>query len=147
MKLRFTSLASLCGAIALFFTSCGSMDAKKPVLKNTKWVCIQKMFVADAGTSTETFTIEFTSAKECTYTMSWFLPSHPAMYVNPDGTIDTVPASHSESVEKGTWAYRRGKVTLTMEDGGTKVFSYKDDKLISDTPGLDGNLMVFEKQD
>jgi len=144
MKHRFTSLASLFGAIALFFTTNCSMEAKKPVLKNTKWVCVKEMFVADVGTSTETYTLEFTSAKECTYTMSWYTPAHPAMYVNPDGTIDTYPARSSEQVSKGTWTYKRGKLTVTLEDGSAKVFTYKDGKLFGE-PYFDGSDMAFEK--
>ena len=123
------------------------MEAKKPVLKNTKWVCEQKMFVADAGTSTETYTLEFTSAQECTYTMAWYLPAHPAMYMNPDGTIDTIPASHSEHVSKGTWTCKRDKVTITFEDGTTKEFDYKDGKLVDTVPGITGDQMVYEKAD
>lgn len=146
MKNRFTRLASFLGAIALFFTSCASMDAKKPVLKNTRWVCVKEMFVADVGTSTETYTLAFTSAKECTYTMSWYTPAHPAMYVNPDGTIDTFPARSSENVTKGTWTYRRGQVTVALEDGSTKVFLYKDGKL-SGGPYWDNTEMLFEKSE
>ena len=145
MKHRITRLASFFGAIALFFTSGCAMEAKKPVLKNTKWVCVKEIFVADAGMSTETYTLEFTSAKECTYTMSWYLPAYPAMYMNPDGTIDTIPASRSEHVSKGTWTYNRGKLTVTVEDGETKVYNYKEDRIVDTAPHLDGSEMVFEK--
>ena len=146
MKHRFTRIASLFGAIALFFTACNVMEAKKPVLKNTRWVCVKQMFIADVGTSTETYTLAFTSARECTYTTSWYTPAYPAMYVNPDGTIDTFPARSSENVSKGTWTYRRGIVTVTLEDGDTKVFLYKDGKL-EGAPHIDGTPMVYEKSE
>ena len=146
MKARFSWIASVFGAIALLFTACNVMEAKKPVLKNTKWVCVKEMFIADVGTSTETYTLAFTSAKECTYTASWYTPAYPAMYMNPDGTVDTFPARSSEQVSKGTWTYHRGTVTVTLEDGNTKVFQYKDGKLVGQ-PYFDGTLMEYEKSE
>ena len=144
MKRRFTLLATVFGSIALFFNQGCSTQAKQPVLKHSKWVCEKEMFVADAGMATETFTIEFTSATECSYTMSWYMPAHPAMYVNRDGSIDTIPASESEHVTKGTWTFRRSKLTITFEDGTTKAFDYKDGKLVSAEKYIDNTYLVFE---
>ena len=145
VRFNFNRLAALFGGIVMLFISCVGLDAKKTALINTKWVCVKEMFVADAGTSTDTYTIEFTSAKECNYKMGWYLPAHPAMYMNSDGTVDTIPARCSESVSKCTWAFRRGKLTLRFEDGSVKEFTYKDDKLTGAEKYVDGTDMVFEK--
>lgn len=147
MKIRIPFLATILCSIAMFFTLGCSVQAKNPVLKNTKWVCVKEMFVADAGIGTDTHTIEFTSAKECTYTMSWYLPAHPAMYVNPNGKIDMIPASSSETVSKGKWQYRRGVLTITLEDGRERIFDYKEGKLVGLKKYDDGTDMVFEKSD
>ena len=143
MKKHFARIASFFGAIAVFFTSCATMNAKKPVLKNTKWVCVEKMFIADVGTSTETYSIEFTSATDCIYKTEWYTPAYPSMYVNQDGSIDTNPARSSEHVSKGTWKYNHGKITVSLEDGTNKVFEYKDGKLVGE-PYFDGTDMVYE---
>lgn len=127
-------LGALIGAVA-FLGLALTMEAKKPNFKNTRWVCERKEFVADAGTMTETYSLEF-SGKECTYRMRWDLPAHPAMYVREDGTIETIPASFNESEKKGTWSYRRGKLTVTFEDGETAVFLYEHDMLIGDSDGF-----------
>ena len=147
MNHRLSLFAAIIGAIALLFTSCSVMEAKKPTLKNSKWVCEKKMFVADVGTGTETYTLQFTSGKECLYIMSWYLPAHPSMYKNPDGTIDTNPARSSETIHKCTWEFRKGMLTLTYEDGKHKVFYYKDNTFVTQDPFIEGGEMVFEKQD
>ena len=145
MKKSLSGIAAILGGISLLFSSCASMEARKPVLNNTKWVCVKEMFVADAGTSTDTYTIEFTSARECNYVMSWYLPAHPAMYMNQDGKVDTIPARSSEDVSKCTWTYRQGKLTIRFEDGSRKEYVYKDGKLIGADKYVDGSDMVFEK--
>lgn len=145
MKCRIPFLATVFGAVAMFFNTGCSVEAKQPVLKHSKWVCVKEMFVADVGTGKDTHTIEFTSAKECNYTMSWYLPPHSGMYVNPDGSIDKFPATESESVYKGTWKYRHGVLTITLEDGRERIFDYKDGKLVGLKRYDDGTEMVFEK--
>jgi len=145
MDHRFARIASLAGAFALLLTSCGIMGSRKPSLKNTSWVCTKEMFVADAGRGTQTFTLDFTSAKECTYTVAWYLPAHPAMYMNADGTVDTLPAEHSEFVHKGTWVYDKGAVTVTFEDGSTRLFLYIDGKLDGGRYD-DGTGLVFDRR-
>lgn len=127
----------------LLLTSCSTMQAKKPVFKGTKWVCVQQEFVADAGTMTETYTLEFTSAKDCIWKDSWVLPAHPAMYMNSDGTVDTIPASGSESVAPASWKYSRGKLTLTFDDGSTRELLYEKGKLVGE--GSFVGPLVFEK--
>ena len=136
-------LFSLTVAAAFLIPSCSMIQAKKPVLKNTRWVCVQKMFVADAGTMTETFTLDFTSDKECVWKDAWVLPAHPAMYVNPDGTVDTVPARGSETVLRAEWRFHRNRLTLQFEDGSSKVFLYSDGHFTG--PGPFGDALVFEK--
>lgn len=133
---------SLWTIVALFCFSCTGTQAKNPVFKNTRWVCVQEHFVADAGTLTETYTLEFTSGKECLWKDSWILPAHPAMYMNRNGTVDTIPVSGSEKVSRATWRFSRNKLTLQFEDGSTKVFLYEDGRLSG--PGPFDTQLVFE---
>lgn len=100
---------------------------KNPVLKNSKWKAVQEEFVADAGTMTITYTLEFLSGKEVRVYEESYLPAHPAMYMNPDGTVDRMPARSSEHSESGTYTYRRGVLTITTEDGHRAVYLYQDD--------------------
>ena len=65
--------------IVLCFTSITAM-CKNPVLKNTSWVAVQEMFVADVGTMTITHTLEFVSDKDVVVKEVTVMPSHPAMY-------------------------------------------------------------------
>ena len=110
--------------LILFVGTSFTAMCKNPVLKGTKWAAVQEMFVADAGTMTITHTLEFTSAKDVLIKESTYLPSHPAMYVNPDGTIDRIPASSSEREVAGTYKFRRDVLTITLEDGTVKEFTY-----------------------
>ena len=143
MKKHNNLVACLLAIAALLIPSCSMMQAKKPVLKNTRWVCIQKHFVADAGTMTQTYVLEFTSDKECLWKDQWVLPAHPAMYMNADGTVDTIAESGSETVLKATWRFRRQQLTLQFEDGSSKVFLFKDNHFIG--PGPFGNELIFEQ--
>lgn len=113
--------------IVLFITSSFMAMGKNPVLKNSKWTAVQELFVADVGTMTITYTLEFVSGKEVKILENSYTPSHPAMYMNPDGTVDRIPGSTSESSEAGTYSYRRGVLTITTEDGDrTDYFFQKD---------------------
>ena len=142
---KFWLLAVVGAAAAL--AAAVTAEAKKPSLRGTRWVCVQEMFVADAGTETQTYTLEFTSAKAFVFKSRWVLPAHAAMYVNPDGTVDTIPESFSESERKGTWRYKRGELTLTFEDGETVTLLYLSGNLIGSDPyGLNGGHRVYEKQ-
>lgn len=133
--------------VALLAAAAITVEAKKPSLRGTRWVCEQQMFVADAGTETQTYTLEFTSAKAFVFKSRWVLPAHAAMYVNPDGSVDTIPESFSESERKGTWRYRRDELTLTFEDGETVTLLYLSGNLIGSDPyGLNGGHRVYEKQ-
>ena len=132
-------------SLAVLTLSCASMQAKKPVFKNTRWVCVQQTFVADAGTATDTYTIDFISDKECLWKSKWVLPSHPAMYMNADGTVDTIPGSSSETVSRATWSYSRKsqKLTLQFEDGSTTVLQYRDGHLTTPARIPYGDEMIF----
>ena len=100
---------------------------KNPVLKGTKWIAVEKTFVADAGTMTITHTLEFTTAKDVMVRERSYLPEHPAMYMNADGTVTRIPASESESEFAGTYKYRRGNLTVTDEEGSEALYFYKND--------------------
>ena len=128
---------------ALLITSCVTMQ--KPVFKNTLWRGESQMFVADAGILTETYTLEFTSDKQCLWKDAWVLPAHPATYIKEDGSIDMIPESGNETLQEARWQYKRGQLTLTFEDGSSKSFAYKDGHLCcpSFNPGEE---LVLKKQ-
>ena len=114
--------------LAVILFSCSAMQNKKPV-KNVSiiqpesvWEFVEEMFVADAGTMTITHTLQFTSDKDVTVTWKSYLSAHPAMYMNRDGSVDTIPASHSEMVNKGTYTVGKDKVTITLENGTVKEY-------------------------
>ena len=122
------ALAVLCAVVV----SAGRArtQAKKPKFKNTQWVYVGHTFVADVGMSTDTYTLVFTSDRDCLWKVEWSTPSHPAMYMNSDGTVDTIPGKSSEHVSPATWKYSRNMLTLTFEDGSTRTFHYRDGHLI-----------------
>ena len=140
MKRSFTIIAFA----LLFLLASIDLTAKRPVFKNTKWAYVEEMFVADAGTGTDTTTLEFGPGNEIVIRHAWFLPAHPAMYVNPDGTIDTIAAMSNEYTSKGTWKYRRGKLTVTLEDGSKEEFDYVEGMLVH--KGAVGGVKVFRRQ-
>ena len=143
-RIRFFRLASLLGALIIMTLACTTVEAKRPALRNSVWVCERDMFVADAGTMEETFTLKFFPGKKCILENSWYMPAYPSMYVNADGSIDMHPASSSETSYNGTWSYRRGKLTVTLEDDREYVFFFQNDALVTDEfYGLQG---TFVKQ-
>ena len=93
---------------------------KDPVWKGTKWTATQEMFVADAGTMTIIHTLDFTSDKDVQVQQNGSMPSYPAMYVNPDGTVDKMPGRSFEYGYKGTYTFSQGKLIITKEEGGTQ---------------------------
>lgn len=139
---RIFSMAFL--FVAILLSSCIAASAKKPVLKNTLWVQKEEMFVADVGTMTITRTIEFVSATEVHTTSEFLMPSHAAMYMNEDGTVDRIPGSRSEDYKKGTYKVRKNKVTLYMEDGDTIELLYEVGLLIYNQPS--DSTIVYLKQ-
>ena len=111
---------------ALFIGGAFPAMGKKPVLKNSTWKAVQEEFVADAGTMTITHTLEFTSAKDVLVKEETHMPSHPAMYMNPDGTVDRIPGWSSENSQAGTYTFRRGILTVMLEDGSRKDYTFRD---------------------
>lgn len=111
----------------LFISSTFIAMGKNPVLKNSKWKAVQEEFVADAGTMTITYTLEFLSGKEVRVHEESYLPAHAAMYMNPDGTVDRMPARSWENTETGTYTFRRGVLTITTEDGQQTEYQYEAD--------------------
>ena len=102
---------------AFFASSSGCVQSKAPVLKGSKWTARQEMFVADAGTMTINHTLEFLSEKDVVVKEEGYLPAHPQMYMNPDGTVDTVPARSFESLLDGTYTFKDGVLTIKTKDG------------------------------
>ena len=129
----------------LMLTSLPAFCCRKPVLKKTRWTAVQEMFVADAGTMTITYTLDFISKKEVRIKEESFLPAHPAMYMNPDGTVDRIPARSSESEEAGTYRVRRGILTITTEDGRRQDYTIREDGTITRQEPY-GETLIFQKQ-
>ena len=50
--------------------------------------------------------------------------------------IFAIPKPGELSEKKGTWSYRRSKLTVTFEDGETAVFLYEHDMQIGDSDGF-----------
>ena len=129
---RLVRLGSIAGA--LFLLASVGLEAKKPVLRNSKWVCEEKQFVADVGTATEITSLEFGAGNEVGIRMVWSMPGHPATYVNPDGSVDYIEGHRSEHLSRGTWRYRSGRLTITLEDGSHEFYRYKDGAFVQQTP-------------
>jgi hypothetical protein len=141
---HFPCISVFVAILSLAFLSSMELSAKRPVFKNTKWVYVEEMFVADVGTETDTTTLEFGPGNEIVIRNAWHLPAHPAMYVNPDGSIDMIPGSSGEHSSKGTWRYRWGKLTVSLEDGSKEEFRYLEGMLVR-TGGV-GGAKVFHRQ-
>ena len=112
--------------------SCSAARARKNCYRNTTWKCVYEEFLADAGTMTITVTLEFVSAKEYVMKNVAYMPPYPAMYMNPDGSVDMNPGFSSEHSSTGTYKVGRNEITLTEEDGGTKTLILLSGKLVSD---------------
>ena len=119
-------LVFILSVVFLFASSCSIM-CKNPVLKGTKWTAVQEMFVADVGTMTIHHSLEFTTDKDVLVGYSSYTPAYPAMYVNPDGTIDTMPARSYEQTDPATYVFKDGKLTITSKGGGTTEYVYQED--------------------
>ena len=133
-------------AVLLLSSSSFSAMCKNPVLKNTRWKAVREMFVADAGTMTITHTLEFGRGKDVVLKEESFLPSHPAMYMNPDGTVDRIPASSSERSETGTYRFRRGILAIMTEDGHTQEYRLQPDgTFVREEPW--GDTLVFSRSE
>ena len=140
MKFRFLiALLLVMGACMVFM----SMEGKKLKLKGTKWQYVEKMFVADAGTETTTYTLEFTTDKDVVKTRKTYMPPHPAMYMEANGQVPTQPGWESSSTKKGTYRVKRNVVSVTLEDGFTEMYDYKDGNLVSWRKSLSGENMTF----
>ena len=140
MKYRLLIVLLLVMGACMVFMS---MDGKKLKLKGTKWQYVEKMFVADAGTETTTYTLEFTTDKDVVKTRRTYMPPHPAMYMDANGQVPTQPGWESSSSKKGTYRVKRNVVSVTLEDGFTEMYDYKDGNLVSWRKSLDGENMTF----
>lgn len=133
-------LLLLVGGSILFL----SMDRKKPKFSGTKWQCVEKMFVADAGYETTTLTLEFTSSKDVVVSRNTFMPPYPSMRMSPDGTVSREPGWESSDSKKGTYRFKRNILTIKYEDGSEDIFDYRDGKLVGFRRSITGENRVYE---
>ena len=133
----------LCAALSISSSCC--IMGKNPVFKGTKWTAVQEMFVADAGTMTINHTLEFLSAKIVLVKEDGSMPSYPAMYMNPDGTVDTMPGYSTHYEYTGTYTFSDGILTITKEEGGapTRYLLQPDGTLARPEPW--GETLVFSR--
>ncbi len=133
--------------LIVMLLSCFSAMGKKPVLKNTTWTAVQEMFVADAGTMTITHTLEFGSDKTVKIKEVSVMPSHPAMYMNPDGTVDRIPGWTNEREEAGLYVFRKNTLTVKLEDGSEKVYLLNADGAFVTPDPLVNEMLVFTRDE
>ena len=133
-KGKFTVLALL-SLMMLALPMTGACISKKPKVSGTKWSCKHEYFVADAGTLTEVKTIHFVDNKNVKIISKSSMPSHPATYVLPDGTVPMVEGHSSEKVENGTYKVKGSKIIIEIE-GKTTEISYMKDHLIVEREGI-----------
>ena len=112
-------------ALTLIVTSCSAMRSKKPRLQDTVWMAETRLFAADAGTITSTYTLSFLSGTSFKLDEKSELPPYPATYMNPDGTVDTLPGFSSKTEQEGTYSFKKNKLTLTFQDGSTMEMQFK----------------------
>ena len=130
-------------AVVVASVSCCVLHNRKADFANTRWTCVLEEFVADAGTETTTVTLGFDAANGFTLEEKSVMPSHPAMYVNPDGTIDTIPGFTREYTRRGTFEVKGNDLILTTEDGTVHKLHILPDRLVSDD--LSYQKLMFEK--
>ena len=71
--------------------------------------------------------------------------SFTAMYMNPDGTIDTIEGWTNERETKCTCSYKKGILTLTEEDGDSRVYFYQSDGTFTFPDSFVGEILVFRR--
>jgi hypothetical protein len=104
---------------------------KKPRLKNTRWKSEYEEFVADAGTSKVTVTLDFISSNKFELKHESKMPPYPSMYAKADGTVDMNPGFSTEYTIKGTYSIDKEGVTIKSESGETHTLLFMSGKLIS----------------
>lgn len=119
-------------AVVVMCVSCCILPHKKPAFSNTEWVCVYETFVADAGTETTTATLTFDAAKGFTLAEKSVMPSYPATYVNPDGTIDRLPGFTREYTRQGTYEAKGDEIVLKQADGTVHTLHLVSNHLESD---------------
>lgn len=129
-------------ACAVMCLSCSVLRNMRSGYANTVWSGVYKIFVADAGTETVTVTLSF-GATKFTMVENSVMPSYPATYVNPDGTIDTLPGFTRENTRKGTYQVKGDEILLKQDDGTVHTLRLVDGLLESRDLGL--QKVVFEK--
>lgn len=131
--------------LVLFCTSCSVMCTKKHALKGTKWVAEYKIFVADAGNENVTATLSFLPSGKYTIHTVASMPSYPAMHMNADGTVDTMPGYTREYTQSGTYTFSDNLLVLTSDDGGRTEMKYTGDAFVCDR--FDGYLSCSFKKE
>lgn len=100
------------------------MCNRKIDLRGSVWTSTYDVFVADAGNETFTHTLSFPVEGKFTMETKSVLPPHPAMYRNPDGTVDVIPGHSSQYSESGTYTFSKGVLVLQYESGRRQELNY-----------------------
>ena len=100
-------LSGIAALMAVIILSCSVMKKNDPAFKNTEWVAIEEMFVADAGTMTITHTLKFNAHDSVTVGWKSYMPAYPAPYMNRDGSVDIHPPPAVNTSTKGPTPARK----------------------------------------
>ena len=136
---------SMMAAALFLLSSCSVMCHKKTTLRDTQWIAGYNEFVADVGTADVVLTLQFTSGKDFTLTEEFVMPSHPATYVNPDGSVDKIPGHTSRSSSSGTYRDAVKTIVLTRQDSPRMVLVRQGDTFVGEDRY--GHTLVFRKKD
>ena len=136
-KLSIFMLISAMFLVAVSFTS---LSLKKPKLAGTAWLMESgEQRMLDGPMIRTTCSIFFKDKRNVEITSTTYRSSYNAMRMNPDGTVDRIPASSNSIISTGTYKVKKDKVLITV-DGKTKIY-YIEDEYLSEKPLLDIRIM------
>lgn len=136
-KLSIFMLISAMFLVAVSFTS---HSLRKPKLAGTSWQMeSDEKRMLDGPMIRTTCTIFFMDKCNVEITFTTYKSSYNAMRMNPDGTVDRIPASSNSIISTGTYKVKKDKVLITV-DGKTKIY-YIEDNYLSEKPLSDIRIM------
>lgn len=116
MKKR--SVVILMAVLYLAATSFVVLSQKKPKLAGTSWEAKSSTQMLDGPKVTMKKVLFFKDKKNIEVINETHHSSYSAMRMNPDGTVDRIPAHSSTYSKVGTYKVKKNKVIITV-DGET----------------------------
>jgi hypothetical protein len=134
------SIFLLTSSLFIVVASFTSLSLKKPKLAGTSWQQeMSEKRVLDGPSIRTTRTIFFKDKRTVEITSTTYFSSYNAMRMNPDGTVNHIPASSKSNISTGTYKVRKGKVKISI-DGKTTIY-YIGDNYLSERPLSDIKIM------